>query len=90
MMDQMIEQAISQTLSIESNGDIRFVWDDSLESLRDEGRTKIERASHVEPTPDGRWIADMSPVGGPVLGSFSTRGQALDAEREWLREHLGL
>ena len=33
-----------------------------------------------------RWIADLRPVGGPVLGPFLLRGEALAAEREWLEE----
>jgi hypothetical protein len=45
------------------------------------------RASHVEPGPDGRWYADLSPVGGPVLGPypFEARDVALAAEVAWLR-----
>jgi hypothetical protein len=30
------------------------------------------------------WWADMCPVGGPVLGPFDTRADALMAERQWL------
>src|SRR4051794_33699093 len=32
------------------------------------GAPSVTRASRVEPTPDGRWTADLSPVGGPTLG----------------------
>ena len=48
------------------------------------GKPRIFRASHVEPTNDGRWTADLSPVDGPVLGPFDKRSEALDAEIEWL------
>ena len=51
------------------------------------GRLKIARGSHVEPTADGRWSADLAPVGGPVLGPFSHRSEALAAERQWLETH---
>lgn len=34
-----------------------------------------------------RWQADMSPVGGPVLGPFKTREEALKAEHDWLVQH---
>lgn len=44
----------------------------------------IARGAHVEPDPEGRWVADLSPVRGPVLGPFSLRSQALQAEQEWL------
>ena len=37
--------------------------------------------------PDGRWTADLAPVGGPVLGPFVHRSEALDAERAWLEAH---
>ena len=49
---------------------------------------EIARASHVEPTPDGQWEADLSPVSGPVLGPFDTRREALDAEVAWLRANV--
>ena len=51
------------------------------------GRPTITRASHVEPDRDGRWRADLTPVGGPVLGPFDRRSEALEAEREWLERH---
>ncbi len=35
----------------------------------------------------GRWHADLSPVGGPVLGPFGQRSAALAAETSWLDEH---
>jgi hypothetical protein len=44
----------------------------------------ITRASHVEPDRDGFWWADMGPSGGPVLGPYGSRTEALGAEREWL------
>jgi hypothetical protein len=54
----------------------------------DFGAVAISRASYVEPDAAGRWEADLSPVGGPVLGPFPLRSQALDAERAWLNRHL--
>jgi hypothetical protein len=51
------------------------------------GRLSIARASHVEPTPDGRWTADMRPMIGPVLGPFALRSEALAAEHAWLEGH---
>lgn len=50
----------------------------------------ITRASQVEPGPEGGWTADMGPVGGPVLGAFPRRADALEAEQAWLRQELGL
>lgn len=51
------------------------------------GELSIARASHVEPTLDGRWTADMGPVSGPVLGPFDTRAEALAEEVAWLKEN---
>lgn len=34
------------------------------------------------------WCADMQPSGGPILGPFPLRQQALDAERTWLEAKL--
>ncbi len=53
------------------------------------GRPQIRRASHVEPTNDGRWTADLSPVDGPKLGPFGKRSEAIDAEMEFLNLMLG-
>jgi hypothetical protein len=39
---------------------------------------------------DVGWEADMSPVNGPVLGPFATRGAALTAEVTWLKTRRGL
>lgn len=70
---------------------------------RDGGATAIARASCVEPSPmriesEGNdsagwgwtwgWTADLSPVGGPVLGPFALKNDALEAERNWLDANL--
>ena len=65
------------------DGDVRCIYGEELD-LREIGRLIITRASHVEPDTAGMWWADMGPSGGPVLGPFGTRGEALAAEREWL------
>lgn len=69
-------------------GKLVFVWDDALVDLVDEGQANVLRASFVEPAAKGGWEATM--VGGPVLGPFRTRAEALDAERQYLREERGL
>lgn len=72
-------------------GRVQAVWDDRLLPVLQRGLDNVfhvERASHVEPTPQGTWTAEM--VAGPVLGPFSTRSEALDAERAWLRKERGL
>jgi hypothetical protein len=47
----------------------------------------VRRASHVEPDDAGQWFADLAIMGGPRLGPFLVRSQALAAERQWLSEH---
>lgn len=71
-------------LVVGSDGGVRCIYDEALD-LREIGKLQITRASHVEPDRDGYWWADMEPSGGPVLGPFSSRTEALGAEREWLQ-----
>jgi hypothetical protein len=70
-------------LLIDSKGTIATIYDETID-LVPLGSVTIRRASHVEPDEQGRWTADLSPVGGPVLGPFALRSAALDAERAWL------
>lgn len=65
------------------NGDGRCVYDETIE-LSSLGQLSIRRGSHVEPVASGEWIVDLSPVGGPSLGPFRSRGEALIAEIAWL------
>ncbi len=67
----------------DTNGSVRCLYSDALELDRI-GRLTISRGSHVEPTPDGQWTADMSPVCGPVLGPYRSRRDALAAEVNWI------
>ncbi len=53
------------------------------------GRLSIHRASHVEPSADGQWWADLSPLHGPRLGPFGLRSKALTAEEAWIASWLG-
>ena len=73
-------------LVISSTGTIRCLYDETLD-LHTLGKLSIWRGSHVEPNEDGQWFADLSPVGGPQLGPFSTRSTALTAEIRWLEEN---
>ena len=72
-------------LVIDPQGGVRCLYDETL-PLAEFGRLNIARGSHVEPTDAGLWTAALSPVGGPLLGPFATRSEALAAERDWL-EH---
>jgi len=78
-----------KTQTIVIRGDqIRFIHNDDLaNALSTQGPQETKRASHVEPTANGKWIADLSPVWGPVLGPFDRRDAALAAEVTWLQKN---
>jgi hypothetical protein len=71
---------------IAADGTARCVYGETLD-LSLLGELRIRRASHVEPDAAGRWCADLSLVGGPRLGGFSRRSEALEAEAAWLAAH---
>lgn len=73
-------------LVITTDGETRMVFDDRLD-VRSLGCISIRRGSHVEPTLDGQWTADLSPVSGPTLGPFDKRIEALAAEVAWLQQN---
>jgi hypothetical protein len=83
-------------IDVAPDGRITAIYDDALAELFAQGKVTINRASHVEPTPSGQWIADMSPAvkqfniecTNPILGPFDLRQQALDEEHAWLEEKL--
>ena len=70
-------------LIISPSGTIRCVYAEAIDLGR-LGDLAIRRASHVEPTAEGGWVADLSPIAGPTLGPFSSRSLALVAEAAWL------
>ena len=72
---------------IDLDGNVRSIYaDGTAPLLRTLGEVETKRASHVEPEGEV-WMADMMPVGGPMIGPFSTRALALEAERRWLLAH---
>ena len=73
-------------LVIAPGGNLRCVYGEAID-LAALGSPAITRASHVEPDPQGRWLADLSPITGPTLGPFLLRSEALAAERLWLETH---
>jgi len=72
-----------------ADGSAITVYTEALD-LSKLGQLSIRRASHVEPSANGAWKADLSPVGGPLLGPFEKRSHALAAEADWLEAHLNL
>ena len=81
----MKKELITQILL---DGDtVQFVYDDKL-NLQYLGKTTIHRASYVEPDKNGNWWADMKLSGGPKLGPFKSRKEALRKEIKWLHSHI--
>jgi hypothetical protein len=74
-------------LFIAATGQVRCLYGEELD-LGSLGSPTICRVSHLEPTECGRWTADLSPIGGPILGPFAQRSQALVAEARWIEAHL--
>lgn len=74
-------------LRFDADGQGHAIYGEAID-LRELGAVAIRRASHVEPTDDGRWTADMAPMDGPVLGPYDHRSEALDAEVAWLEARL--
>jgi hypothetical protein len=74
---------MEHTIVIRSNGTAEWVHADELNFLKAASPTSTRRVSDVEPEGDS-WTADMNRVGGPLLGPFPTREEALRAERLWL------
>ena len=72
---------------VDAGGRVRALYSEALE-LAILGRVSIRRASHVEPDDAGAWWADLAPVGGPNLGPFAMRSEALAAEETWLSDRL--
>lgn len=70
-------------LIVTPEGAIRCLYNEAID-LACLGRLVIDRASHVEPDRNGHWLADLSPVSGPLLGPFQFRSHALAAEQCWL------
>lgn len=79
-------EANRRILQIAPGGRIRTIYHEAV-PLHELGRLQIRRGSHVEPTDAGLWTADLSPVGGPLLGPFPRRSEALAAEFAWLQQH---
>ena len=76
------------TILFDPDGTARAIYSDEAAPVMEAiGTVTTRRASHVEPLPGGGWGADLGPVGGPVLGAYRTRREALEAEVRWLEEN---
>ncbi|QDV11458.1 hypothetical protein CA51_13220 [Rosistilla oblonga] len=71
---------------VTASGRVKSVYGETI-NLASIGTLDIQRGSHVEPNQEGQWMADLSPVDGPLLGPFDNRSEALAAEVAWLHEN---
>jgi hypothetical protein len=74
-------------LLIDPQGQVRCLYGEMID-LALLGELCVRRASNVEPDDAGCWWADLAPMGGPKLGPFPLRSQALQAEVAWLDQFL--
>ena len=66
---------------------LAFTWLGNRKTLAPEQRDTAARAFHADrELLSATWWDDMGPSGGPVLGPFGTRGEAIEAETGWLSE----
>jgi len=78
-----------QVVVITPDGRIRFVWDDDLAALCEQGLPTIKRVADVEPEADGTgWTADCRRIDGGVHGPYPLRQTALAIEREVVNDRL--
>lgn len=77
----------TQELFVSPDGVVRGLYGELIDA-RGLGAGAVVRASHVEPAGDGGWTADLKPSGGPVLGPYPLRSDALTAEADWLTRNL--
>jgi hypothetical protein len=73
-------------LVVNADGSVKTIYSEAID-LFALGQPDIRRGSHVEPNDEGTWEVDLSPVGGPTLGPFLVRSQAIQAEVAWLEQH---
>jgi hypothetical protein len=72
-------------IRIDPNGQLRMLYCEAFD-FNTIGEPIIRRASHVEPSAGG-WWADLAMSGGPQLGPFALRSEAIRAEIAWLEEN---
>lgn len=78
---------MSYTIKVTASGAWHFIYQERLKPLLQRGHAVMTRASYVNPQSDGSWIADLTPLQGPVLTSFATKQHALEAEEAWITAH---
>ena len=68
---------------VDPQGDLQFIYQEEI-NMEDLGASTIRRASEVEPIEDSQWCANLARLGGPMLGPFKNRSEAIEAELAWI------
>jgi hypothetical protein len=74
-------------LLVDVCGSIHGLYGEAID-LNALGDLTIYRASEVEPDHTGHWWADLALMGGPRLGPYTRRSDALGAEIAWIEQRL--
>lgn len=80
-------KTIKSLIRVDGSGSVVSLFDDELRGLYAKLGKSVDssRASHVELDANAGWWADLGPVGGPKLGPFYSRDEAIDVEKGWLK-----
>ena len=73
-------------ISVDRAGGVKAIYSDGF-NWHALGKTLIQRASEVEPDHLGLWWADLGVSGGPRIGPFAKRADAIAAEVAWLERN---
>jgi hypothetical protein len=74
-------------LLVDPHGGVRCLYSEVID-LTKLGTMSIRRVSMVEPDHTGNWWADLKILGGPRLGPYPRRSEALEAEVAWVERFL--
>jgi hypothetical protein len=102
--DDDLEGFEIKEIIVDKDGRVSFLYDDDLAELAAclVSSLTVKRASHIEPTSDGKWRVDVSPLlthlnesvasGGPettnVVTETSRWDEASEFEKTWVRKKL--
>jgi len=75
-------------IKINPDGTAVMIYTEDIDVAEIGDVRSITRVSTVEPTSGNQWAADMRPIGGPVIGTFNKRSDALTAEVNWIEENI--
>jgi hypothetical protein len=71
----------------DQSGTAKTIYTEQID-LNQLGKVTHTRASHVEPDENGKWVADLSLVGGPKLEPCELRSEAVKSEIGWLENNI--